>query len=122
VIPVALAEEGVLTAPEQQFVHPTIITKAMAQVRAALVHRSTAERPETVARQLTNVDAQLERVSGAVQNGGGKVGALVERMRRPEQRRGKLLAERDRLRSATGAPTADQLAAIEKDILARLDD
>ena len=72
VIPVALAEDGVLTALEQQFMHPTIITKAMAQVRAALLHRSTAERPATVARQLASVDAQLERVIDVVQNGGGR--------------------------------------------------
>jgi len=102
VIPAATAEDGVLAALDDQLFASTVVTRALAELRAAFARPSTAERPQAVARELARVETQLERLVDAVQVSGGEVAALVKRMRGLEQRRVELRTERERLRTATG--------------------
>jgi len=122
VMPAALAEDGVLAALDDQFFDPAIVTRALAEVRATFAQPSSAERPQAVARELARVEAQIERLVAAVQLGGGEVAKLIERLREREQHATELRTERDRLRTATGTLTARQLAELEADMLAVLDD
>jgi len=123
VVPVATAENGILAALDAELFDSRIVTKAMAQLRAALSDSATSARPEAVARELARVEAQVDRLADAIQLGRGEVPVLVERLRHLEARRGELRRERDHLRTvSTAIPTAKRLAALGRDILACLAD
>jgi len=97
-----------------------MVRRAFAQLRAMWTRPPTADRGNAISHELARIERQLERFTQAVQLG-GDLATLVEQIRRLEQCRANLHAERDSAQRGPATPmTAYEIAELEAEVLARL--
>jgi hypothetical protein len=85
VVPMAVADDGVLTAFEDQVLNPAALQRAIQGALTDLERREDA-RPGQAAAELVTVQAQLDRLAEAIALG-GQPRVLVEKIQTLERRR-----------------------------------
>jgi hypothetical protein len=116
-VPMATADEAILTALESNLLHPRVLETAVHRVTERLCRERRGNPREATARELAAVDRELSNLTAAVA-AGGDVPALVVAIRTREAQRRALL---DRL-VQTSEPVELDSRAVMADLRARLDD
>jgi site-specific DNA recombinase len=119
-VPMAVANEGIITGFEAQLLDPAVIHVGLETMRAALQAPPDAAAQATLERELETVEPQIAHLTQAIKLG-GNLQSLVRELRALEGRRRDMLARLDGV-AHTSTMTAAHLRQIEATILERLDD
>jgi signal transduction histidine kinase len=116
----AQADDGVLSAFEDQLLNPAVIAHGIREALATLQQPPDAAPAEALHRELAEVDVQLGRLTEAIVLG-GNLPTLIERMKALERRRGQVASQLDDL-GRVAPVTPGDLHAFEREIQERLGD
>jgi hypothetical protein len=101
------ADEAVVSVVEDTLVNPAVVARALAMAEAEIRTDETARKRDALSAKLATTDAEVARLTTAIQRGGGDLDPLLDAIRESEGQRTDL---RQRIALVDSAPRSPKLS------------